>query len=50
MLLSNVLWCQEVWHWSALRTGIALVPGPALVPIVTVLTAGRYTGSGTAGS
>jgi hypothetical protein len=38
MLLSNVLWCQEVWHWSALRTGVALVPGPALVPIVTVLT------------
>jgi hypothetical protein len=28
-----------VWHWSALRTGLALVPGPALVPIVTVLTA-----------
>ncbi|WP_281260835.1 MFS transporter [Paractinoplanes atraurantiacus] len=39
MLLSNVLWCQEVWHWSALRTGVALVPGPALVPIVTILTA-----------
>ncbi len=38
MLLSNVLWCQEVWHYSALRTGLALVPGPALVPIVTVLT------------
>jgi MFS transporter len=38
MLLSNVLWCQDIWHWSALRTGAALVPGPALVPIVTVLT------------
>jgi hypothetical protein len=38
MLLSNVLWCQDVWHWSALRTGLALVPGPALVPVVTVLT------------
>ncbi|MEV4352391.1 MFS transporter, partial [Actinoplanes sp. NPDC049596] len=38
MLLSNVLWCQEVWHWSALRTGLALVPGPALVPVVTILT------------
>jgi len=38
MLLSNVLWCQDVWHWSALRTGAALVPGPALVPIVTILT------------
>lgn len=39
MLLSNVLWCQEVWHYSALRTGLAMVPGPALVPIVTVLSA-----------
>jgi EmrB/QacA subfamily drug resistance transporter len=39
MLLSNVLWCQDVWRWSALRTGVALVPGPALVPVVTVLTA-----------
>ncbi|MFJ3306884.1 MFS transporter [Streptomyces sp. NPDC086549] len=39
MLLSNVLWCQEVWHWSALRTGVALVPGPALVPVVSLLTA-----------
>ncbi|MFJ9917417.1 MFS transporter [Actinacidiphila glaucinigra] len=39
MLLSNVLWCQEVWHWSALRTGLALAPGPALVPFVTLLTA-----------
>jgi MFS family permease len=38
MLMSNVLWCQEVWHWNALQTGLALVPGPALVPIVTVLT------------
>jgi EmrB/QacA subfamily drug resistance transporter len=39
MLLSNVLWCQDVWHWSALRTGAAMVPGPALVPVVTLATA-----------
>lgn len=39
MLLSNVLWCQELWHYSALRTGLAMLPGPALVPIVTVLSA-----------
>ncbi|MFD9003714.1 MFS transporter [Streptomyces sp. NPDC059582] len=38
MLLSNVLWCQDVWHWSALHTGLALAPGPALVPVVTLLT------------
>jgi hypothetical protein len=39
MLLSNVLWCQDVWHWSALRTGVAMVPGPALVPLVTIASA-----------
>ncbi|MFE9694728.1 hypothetical protein [Micromonospora sp. NPDC005806] len=39
VLLSNVLWCQDVWRWSALHTGLALVPGPALVPIVAVATA-----------
>jgi len=38
MLLSNVLWCQEVWRYSALRTGLAMVPGPFLVPVVTLLT------------
>ena len=38
MLLSNVLWCQQLWHYSALRTGLAMVPGPALVPVVTVLS------------
>ncbi len=40
MLLSNVLWCQELWGWSAVRTGLALAPGPALVPVVTILSAG----------
>jgi EmrB/QacA subfamily drug resistance transporter len=35
MLLSNALWCQDVWHYSALRTGLAMAPGPAMVPIVT---------------
>jgi EmrB/QacA subfamily drug resistance transporter len=39
MLLSNVLWCQDVWHWSALRTGLAVVPGPALVLPVTIASA-----------
>jgi EmrB/QacA subfamily drug resistance transporter len=38
MLLSNVLWCQQVWQWSPLLTGVALVPGPALVPVVTIAT------------
>jgi EmrB/QacA subfamily drug resistance transporter len=39
MLLSNSLWCQSVWHWSALRTGLAMAPGPAMVPIVTIVSA-----------
>ena len=48
MLLSNVLWCQQLWHYSALRTGLAMMPGPALVPVVTVLSsrAVRRFGSG----
>lgn len=31
-LLSGVLWMQDVWHWSALRAGLAIAPGPTLVP------------------
>lgn len=40
MLLTAVLWTQNVWGWSALRTGLAIAPGPLVVPIVAVL-AGR---------
>ncbi|MFR9752926.1 DHA2 family efflux MFS transporter permease subunit [Nocardia sp. 004] len=40
MLLSAVLWTQQVWGWSALRTGLAIAPGPLIVPLVAVL-AGR---------
>jgi EmrB/QacA subfamily drug resistance transporter len=36
MLLSNVLWCQTVWHYSALKTGLAIAPGPAMVPALAV--------------
>jgi EmrB/QacA subfamily drug resistance transporter len=36
MLLSAVLWCQQVWHWGALRTGLALAPGPLMVPALAV--------------
>jgi EmrB/QacA subfamily drug resistance transporter len=39
MLLSNSLWCQEVWHYSALRTGLAMAPGPLMVPFVTAWSA-----------
>jgi EmrB/QacA subfamily drug resistance transporter len=41
MLLSIVLWEQEVWHWSALTTGLAVAPGPLMVPLFSFLVAGR---------
>ena len=41
MLLSVVLWDQNVWGWSALRTGLAVAPGPLMVPLFAFLVAGR---------
>jgi EmrB/QacA subfamily drug resistance transporter len=41
MLLSIVLWMQDVWHWSALHTGLAFAPGPLMVPIFGLLITGR---------
>jgi MFS family permease len=40
MLLSNVLWLQDVWHYPPLRAGLAIAPGPAMVPVVA-LASGR---------
>jgi EmrB/QacA subfamily drug resistance transporter len=31
-LLTNVLWMQLVWHYSAIKTGFAVAPGPMMVP------------------
>ena len=36
MLLLVTLWCQDVWGWSALRTGLAIAPGPLLVPFWSI--------------
>jgi MFS family permease len=41
MLLSAVLWEQGAWDWSALRTGLAIAPGPLMVPTMSFLVAGR---------
>src|SRR3954451_3657517 len=41
MLLSVVLWEQDVWGWSALKTGLAIAPGPLMVPLSSFLVAGR---------
>jgi EmrB/QacA subfamily drug resistance transporter len=40
-LLSRILWLQEHWGYSAVRTGLAVAVGPALVPITSLL-ATRY--------
>jgi EmrB/QacA subfamily drug resistance transporter len=41
MLLSVALWMQVGWGWTALKTGIAIAPGPFLVPVTSFLLAGR---------
>jgi len=41
MLLSMVLWEQGAWGWSALRAGLAITPGPLMVPTMSFLVAGR---------
>jgi EmrB/QacA subfamily drug resistance transporter len=41
LLLSIVLWEQADWGWSALRAGLAIAPGPLMVPVISFLVAGR---------
>jgi EmrB/QacA subfamily drug resistance transporter len=36
-LLANILWMQEVWGYSALRTGLGVAPGPLMVPVFAAL-------------
>ncbi|MFG1604691.1 MFS transporter [Actinoplanes sp. NPDC049265] len=36
MVLSAALWTQNGWGYSALRTGLALAPGPLMVPVLAV--------------
>jgi MFS family permease len=38
MLLSIVLWLQDDWGWSALRAGLAVAPGPLMVPGISLLS------------
>ena len=40
MLLSIVLWEQNAWGWSALRTGLSIAPGPLMVPLFAFLVGG----------
>ncbi len=43
MLLSITLWEQGAWGWSALRSGLAIAPGPLAVPVTSFLISGRLT-------
>jgi EmrB/QacA subfamily drug resistance transporter len=47
-LLAIVLWLQEVWGYSALRTGLAIAPGPMMVPLFAAV-AQRLSGRVPAG-
>jgi EmrB/QacA subfamily drug resistance transporter len=44
MLLSIVLWMQDDWGWSALKSGLAIAPGPIMVPVFSFLVTGRLIG------
>ncbi|WP_141578326.1 MFS transporter [Actinomadura sp. WMMA1423] len=39
-LLLGVLWMQQVWHYTPIRTGLAVAPGPLMVPVMALI-AGR---------
>lgn len=37
VLLSNILWLQQVWGYSAIRTGFAVAVGPLMVPVFSAV-------------
>ncbi len=55
-LLASILWMQQVWGYSALRTGLGVAPGPLMVPIFAAVAqsvahrvpVGRIAATGTA--
>jgi MFS family permease len=36
MILSSTLWAQNIWGYSALKTGLAIAPGPLMVPPLAI--------------
>ena len=38
LLLSSVLWMQGRWHCSAVKTGLAIAPGPSTAPLFAGLS------------
>ena len=55
-LLASILWMQQIWDYSALRTGFAIAPGPLVVPVFAAIAqsvahrvpVGQITAIGTA--
>lgn len=41
MLFSVAVWGQSAWGWTALEAGLAIIPGPMMVPITSSLVTGR---------
>lgn len=41
MLFSVAFWGQSAWGWSALHAGLAMVIGPSMVPMMSLLFVGR---------
>ncbi|MBL7553850.1 DHA2 family efflux MFS transporter permease subunit [Frankia sp. AgB1.9] len=50
MLLSIVAYLDAAWGWSPLLVGLALAPGPAMVPPVALALTGRLVGRFGAGA
>jgi EmrB/QacA subfamily drug resistance transporter len=36
-LLLGVLWMQQIWHYSPVRTGLGVAPGPLMVPVMALI-------------
>lgn len=41
MLFSVAVWGQSAWGWTALQAGLAIIPGPLMVPVTSSLLTGR---------
>lgn len=41
MLFSVAVWGQSAWGWSALQAGLAIIPGPLMVPVTSTFLTGR---------
>ncbi len=37
VLLANILWMQQVWAYSPIKTGLGVAPGPLVVPVFTAI-------------